>query len=270
MTYEEIKQAAFLDELQKIAAANGGTLPGLEKVALSLAPITNAAKGLMGGGAAKAVNPFKGGPGMFQRFGQDLMAGGKMLGQNSTKSLVVGSHVPAGPVGRVAGEMAHSMGHHYAHKSTLMNAINPLGGAFGGLAEGATRAAGKELVRGGAAMGASGVRGTGLASRAMGGMGRGMQAAAKPMGMAGEVAGLAGLGTAVHAPLSLAGAVGGKILGGAAHAAPAIGDVLHSSGDVLAHGAHDIVGNAAHSLAGKAKNFAGRLSGFGRPTVGVA
>jgi hypothetical protein len=168
------------------------------------------------------------------------------------------------------GEMAHSVGHHYAHKGTLANMINPLGGAFGGLAEGATRAAGKEMVRGGAAMGASGVRGTGMASRAMGSVGRGMQTMAKPVGMAGEVAGLAGLGTAVHAPLSLAGAVGGKILGGAAHAAPAIGDMLHSSGDVLAHGAHDVVGNAAHSLAGKARSSMGRMTGFGRPTVGVA
>ena len=47
---------AFMDELTKIAAAHGGTLPGLEKVAI------------LGGGA----NPFKGGPGLFQRFGQDL------------------------------------------------------------------------------------------------------------------------------------------------------------------------------------------------------
>lgn len=270
MNYEEIKQAALLDELQKIAEANGGTIPGLEKLALSFTPIANAAKGLMGGGAAKTVNPFKGGPGIFQRFGQDLMAGGKMLGRDSTKSLVAGNRVAAGPAGRVMGEMAHSVGHHYAHKGTLANLINPLGGALGGVAEGATRAAGKEMVRGAGAMGASGVRGTGIAAKAMGGVGTGLQRVAKPMGMAGEVAGLAGLGTAVHAPLSVAGAVGGKILGGAAHAAPAIGDVLHSAGDVVAHGAHDVVGNAAHSIAGKARAVANKFPSFGRPQVGMA
>lgn len=256
MASDSVVHRAFLDELQKIAEANGGVLPGLEKMALSFTPITNAAKGLMGG-ATRATNPFKGGPGVFQRFGQDLMAGGKMLGQNSTKSLVAGSHVAAGPAGRVAGELAHSMGHHYAHKSTLMNAINPLGGAIGGLAEGATRAAGKEMVRGGAAMGANGARGLGAASKAMGGVGRGLQAAAKPMGMAGEVAGLAGLGTALHAPLSVAGVVGGKILGGAAHAAPAIGDALHSAGATLAHGAHDVVGNIAHGSVDRARKAMG-------------
>mgnify|MGYP000042901669 CR=1 FL=1 len=49
-------------------------------------------------------------------------------------------------------------------------------------------------------------------------VGGGLQRAAKPMGTAGEVAGLASLGTALHAPLSIAGAVGGKLLGTAAHA----------------------------------------------------
>jgi hypothetical protein len=229
---EDVIHRAFLDELQKIAAAHGGTLPGLEKFA-----------GLGGAG-----NPFKGGPGMFQRFGQDLMAGGKMLGGN--KLTGVGKFTPAGLGSRVAGEVAQSAGHHYAHKSTLGNVINPLGGAIGGISEGLTRSAGKELHSAGAGV-------TGGMGRAMQSAGKGLQHAAKPMGMAGEVAGLAGLGTAVHAPLSLAGALGGKMLGAAAHAAPAVGEALHSAGHVAAHAAHDVVGNAAHGVADKARRAAG-------------
>ncbi len=229
---QDVINYAFMDELQKIAAANGGTLPGLEKIAI------------LGGGG----NPFKGGPGVFQRFGQDLMAGGKMLG--SQKLTGVGKFTPAGLGSRVAGEVAHSAGHHYAHKSTLGNLMNPLGGALGGIGEGLTRQAGKELHS----------AGTGMAGRAGGALraaGGGLQRAAKPMGMAGEVAGLAGLGTALHAPLSVAGAVGGKLVGAAAHAAPAVEHALHSVGHTAAHAAHDVVGNAAHSVADKARRAAG-------------
>lgn len=229
---ESIIHQAFLDELQKIAAAHGGVLPGLEKTAL------------FGG----APNPFKGGPGVFQRFGQDLMAGGKMLGAD--KLTGVGKFSPAGLGSRVAGEVAHSAGSHYAHKSTLGNVMNPLGGALGGISEGLTRSAGKEL------HGAGGSVGGGLGG-AMQSAGKGLQRAAKPMGMAGEVAGLAGLGSAVHAPLSVAGAVGGKLLGGAASAAPAVGEALHNVGHVAAHAAHDVVGNAAHGVADRARRAAG-------------
>ena len=223
---------AFLDELQKIAAANGGTLPGMEKVAI------------LGGGS----NPFKGGPGLFQRFGQDLMAGGKMLG--AQKLTGVGKFSPAGLGSRVAGEVAQSAGNHYAHKSTLGNVMNPLGGAIGGISEGLTRSAGKELH-------AAGSNVAGGAGRVMQSAGKGLQRAAKPMGMAGEVAGLAGLGTAVHAPLSVAGAVGGKLMGTAATAAPAVGEALHNAGHVVAHGVHDVVGNAAHSVADRARRAVG-------------
>jgi hypothetical protein len=229
---QEVIHQAFLDELQKIAVAHGGTLPGLEKIAI------------LGGGS----NPFKGGPGLFQSFGKDLMAGGKMLAGN--KLVAPGKFAPAGLGARVAGEVAQSAGHHYAHKSTLGNIMNPLGGALGGISEGLTRSAGKEL------HGA----GTGLGGRVGGAMqtaGKGLQRAAKPMGMAGEVAGLAGLGSAVHAPLSVAGAVGGKMLGGASTALPAVGEALHSAGHTVAHAAHDVVGNAAHGLADKARKAVG-------------
>lgn len=229
---QEVIHQAFLDELHKIATAHGGVLPGLEKVAI------------LGGGS----NPFKGGPGLFQSFGKDLMAGGKMLAGN--KLVAPGKFSPAGLGARVAGEVAQSAGHHYAHKSTLGNLMNPLGGALGGISEGLTRSAGKELHGAGASLG-------GGLGGAMQTAGKGLQRAAKPMGMAGEVAGLAGLGTAVHAPLSVAGAVGGKMLGGASAAVPAVGEALHTVGHTAAHAAHDVVGNAAHGLADKARRAAG-------------
>lgn len=235
MNYEQIRYNAFLDELQKIAAASGDILePEFMKEALL--------------GIGGAANPFKGGPGVFQRFGQDLMAGGKMLA--GKKLVAPGQFAQAGLGSRVAGEVAQSAGHHYAHKSTFGNLVNPLGGALGGISEGLTRSAGKELAGAGAGVG-------GRTGRALGAVGSGLQRAAKPMGQAGEIAGLAGLGTALHAPLSLAGAVGGKLVGTAAHAAPALGDALHNVGHTAAHAAHDVVGNFAHSVADKGRRAAG-------------
>jgi hypothetical protein len=245
MTYEEVMQRAFVDELKKLAEVHGG-LPGFEKLA----------------GIGGAANPFKGGPGLFQRFGQDLMAGGKMLG--GQKLVAPGKFAPAGLGSRVAGEVAQSAGHHYAHKSTIGNLMNPLGGAMGGVAEGLTRSAGKELASAGAQV-------PGRAGRAMGAVGGGLQRAAKPMGMAGEVAGLAGLGTAVHAPLSVAGALGGKLVGAAAHAAPVVGEALHHVGHTVAHGVHDVVGTAAQSVADKARRAAGVVpKPVARPVTGYS
>jgi len=228
--YVEIQQNAFLDELQKIAMSKEAGLGDL--IAKVRGP----------------VNPFKAGPGVFQRYGQDLMAGGKML---ASKQLVApGQFAQAGVGRRVAGEVAQSAGHHYAHKSTLGNALNPLGGAIGGVAEGLTRSAGKELHGAGQSVGGR----TGGALRAAG---TGLQRAAKPAGMAGEVAGLASLGSALHVPLSAAGLLGGKVMGAAAHAAPAVGDALHHAGHTVGHAVHDVVGNAGQSLAGKARNVVG-------------
>ncbi len=228
--YEEILQHAFLDELQKLS---------FNKEA-GLGDMVSKLRG--------PANPFKGGPGVFQRFGQDLMAGGKMVA--SPQLTGVGQFTPAGAGRRVLGEVAQSAGHHYSHKSTLGNVLNPLGGAIGGVAEGLTRSAGKELHTGGGSVG-------GRLGGAMQTAGKGLQAAAKPAGMAGEVAGLAGLGSALHAPLSAAGLVGGKMVGAAAHAAPAIGEALHGAGHVVGHAVHDVVGTATHSLAGRARNAAG-------------
>jgi len=215
MEYTPEIYEAFLDELQKIAAAN----------------------------------PFKGGQlGMFQRFGHDLMAGGKMLG--SKKLVAPGQFAQANLGQRVAGDVAHSVGHHYANKSTFSNLINPLGGALGGTAEGLTRSAGRELHSAGANV-------AGRTGRAMQTTGSGLQRAAKPMGRVGEVAGLATLGGAVHAPVSLAGLVGHHMAGGAAAAAPAVGEAIHSLGAAGAHAAHDVIGTATHGFADKARRAAG-------------
>ena len=252
MTYGEVVHAAFLDELQKIAAAGG-----LTKVALSFAPMVGMAKKLVGATsapAAAAKASFRGGPGIFQRYGNDLMAGGKMLGRDATASLRAGVPVAAGPGRRMLGEVAQGMGHHYAHKSTLSNMITPLGGALGGIAEGAARAGGKELSRAGARPGMPAA-----VSRVLGGAGTGLQRAAKPLGAVGEVTGLAGLGTAMHAPLSLAGAVGGKLVGAASLGAPLVGDALHSAGGTVAHAAHDVLGNIAHSSVDKTRRAAGMV-----------
>lgn len=230
-TYEETLQHAFFDELQKLASDKEA---GLGEMVSKLR-----------GGPA---NPFKAGPGIFQRFGNDLMAGGKMVASPQLTS--PGTFTPAGAGRRVLGEVAQSAGHHYSHKSTLGNMMNPLGGAIGGVAEGLTRSAGKELHAGGASVG-------GRAGSAMQSAGRGLQTAAKPAGMAGEVAGLAGLGSALHAPLSAAGLVGGKVMGAAAHAAPAIGEAMEGAGHVVGHAVHDVVGTAGQAMAGRARSAAG-------------
>jgi len=225
-----IRHDAFLNELQKLTMSKEAGLGDL--VAKVRGP----------------VNPFKAGPGVFQRYGQDLMAGGKML---ASKQLVApGQFAQAGVGRRVAGEVAQSAGHHYAHKSTLGNVLNPLGGAIGGVAEGLTRSAGKELHGAGQAVG-------GRVGGALQAAGTGVQRAAKPAGMAGEVAGLASLGSALHAPLSAAGLLGGKMMGAAAHAAPAVGEALHHAGHTVGHAVHDVVGTASQSLAGKARNVVG-------------
>lgn len=238
----QITQQEFLAELEKISS--GELHPVLQEALAKIA----------------AANPFKGGQGVFQSFGKSLMEGGKMLA--SPKLVGVGQFAQAGTGNRLAGEVAHSVGHHYAHKGLLGNLINPLGGALGGAAEGLTRFGGQELASRGATLG-------GKAGQSMARAGGLMQKHAPKVGVGGEIAGLAGLGTAVHAPLSLAGAVGGKVLGGGvgalSAAVPAAGEAaahaLHGVGPMAEHGLADVVGGKVQGLAGKAKDMAGRLIG---------
>lgn len=191
------------------------------------------------------VGPFGRAPGIFQSFGKDLMAGGKMLG--AQKLVSPGTFAPAGLAQRTVGEMASSAGHHYAHKSTLGNVLNPLGGAVGGMAEGLTRAGGKELTSAGHNVG-------GRMGNAMRAGGAGLQRVAKGVGAAGEVAGLAGLGTALGAPLSAAGLLGGKALGAAA---PGLEHALHHTSQAAHHAVSDITGTAGHGIMDRARKAFG-------------
>ena len=329
MTYEEAVHVAFLDELQKIAAAGG-----LTKAALSLAPVAGMAKKLVGGGApaaAKVVNPFKPagmlqragtdlkqsfgqlrkgnvkdlggwahptptpmfgtdaakakmlahsqkhapsirGPGMFQRFGQSLSEGGQQL--QGTRLTGVGQVAQAGPLRRMAGEVAGTTGQHYAHNSGLRSALNPLGTAIGGVTQGVTHGLGREMQAAGTALAGRSQGAVGQkAGKIIAGTGKGMQAASKPIGMAGEIGGLVAGGGAIHAPLSAAGLLGHNIAGYAGHAVPMIGDALHGAGESVSHLAHDVLGGGAMSTASRAKNFVAKrmpsFSGFGR-AVGPA
>jgi hypothetical protein len=111
---------------------------------------------------------------------------------------------------------------HHARKHPVGMVINPIGVPMGGAIEGATRQLGREA-------GAAGLKRTGKALR---------QHAGK-VGLAGEVAGMAGLGTALHAPLS------GQALLGKAMTAP-----LEAGG----YGGHllaDVVGTKALKVAPK-------------------
>lgn len=239
--YDEIMMQAFRDELQKLAHLIPPT-PGIEKEAF----LGAALKGLRGA-ASRPANPFKGGPGVFQSFGKDLMAGGKML--SSPQLTGVGRFTEAGVGRRVAGEVAQTAGHHYAHKSTLGNLVNPLGGALGGISGGLASAAGKETARAGQALG-------GRVGGALQGAGRGLQKAAPAAGLVGEVAGVAGLGTLAHVPLSAQGLVGGKAM---ALGIPGVENALSSAGHYAAHAAHDAVGTAGQAIGNKARQAVGLM-----------
>lgn len=290
MNYEEVLQRAFFEELQKIAASNGGSLPGMSKVALSfgglgkgIANLASKAPAAAHAGewvnaAGKAAPIRGGGPGIFQRYGKSLMEGGNQM--RSAKFVAPGKMGPASPLQHAVGDWANSVGHHYAHKGTLANLANPLGGVLGGTAESAVRTTGKQLVRGGAAIGAQGGGGAlaNAAAKRMGQLGAGLQKAAPMAGKAGELAGLAGLGAAVHAPLSAAGVVGHHVVGGGLHglaqAAPAAAEMashaIHGGGEAAAHGLHDVVGTASQSLANRAKGMVGRVTGAFAPAMGAA
>lgn len=146
---------------------------------------------------------------------------------------------------------------HVRHKP-LMAAINPLGAPIGGAIEGVTRQAGRGLS-------AAGHKGAGGA----------LKRHAGKAGLAGEIGALAGMGTAVHAPLSAAGLLGGKISGGVAAAAPALADVashaaepIGHAGKVLAHGAEDAIGMATKKLPAFAQRGLQAAQGVGSRILG--
>lgn len=149
---------------------------------------------------------------------------------------------------RMLGGAVEGAGHHVGHKSTLGLAINPLGVPLGGAIEGVTKQVGRELVNTG--------------SKTMGAAGGALQRHAGKAGLAGEIAGLSGLGTALHAPVSGAGALGTGVL----KAVGAKGGLVNALGSYGAHGAADALGTAIHSGAGRVA--AGPVGRVARKVVG--
>lgn len=208
--YASIKMAAFFNEMDE-----------MEKEAFRAA-----VKQLMGrvrrpvemGGGLRGMKPSLG-------YGKSLAEGGTLLqgakkvpGLSAADMSQVQKFRPTSAGRRIAGEAVHGAGHHIDHASTLKMVTNPLGVPLGGALEGATRGVGKELQR----AGSSGVQRAGQA----------MVKHAPKAGVVGEVGALGGLGAAVHAPLSGAAVIGGKL-------APVLG---HAG--ALGHIAQDALGTA--------------------------
>lgn len=315
-TYDQIVKEAFLDELRNIYAARGEEfdrhkLAGVDvDYMVKSAIFGKALQGLRGAGRSVAakVSPNQrfiqsmgkidegladtarsalkqqGVGARMEQWGraarqtpvQRVQAAGLKLAPGEASQITKATEQMGGTTlgKRLVGGAAEGAGAHIAHKSPLGIAINPIGVPLGGAIEGLTRQAGREAV---AAGGRAGLAGRTSAAKALGGLGMGAQRHAKKVGLAGEIAGLAGLGTVAHLPLSAAGAVGGKVVGAGAAAAPVLADVaghalhgLGGAGDVVAHGLHDAVGmaskrapdffgRAASSLVGKAPRAVGAV-----------
>lgn len=133
--------------------------------------------------------------------------------------------------GRLVGSGVEGAAAHVRHKP-VMSVLNPFGVPLGGAAEGMTRQGGRELIAGG--------------HRASGSA---LKRHAGKVGIAAEIGGVAGLGTALHAPVSAIGAAGGGLVSAAGHAVPLIEQGLHGAGELIHHGVSDVVGVAAKKMA---------------------
>lgn len=250
VTEAQVLRLAFLDELEKIASD-----PNFDD--LIKEAILRAVHGFMTGApkATGVIDPetgkemmlsMKGGPasrGLLGGVGKSLESSGRTL---RTAQAVPGAAAPS-LAGRVTGGALEGAGKHIAHRSGLGIAINPLGVPFGGAIEGATHQVGHEL------------QGRGL-QRA----GAFLKSHAGKAGVAGELAGLAGLGTALHAPLNAAAVAGKGVLGaalgkGALLSTPGVQEL----GGYAGHLAADVTGTALKggtaSAIQRALPFAGRL-----------
>jgi len=278
MTEERITKLAFLDELYSIYAARGLDTAELSKLAgsqldeiIKEARLLQAVRGMgqrarqAGEAVAQKVSPTRRLTAEMERSGMgDVVAKTQKQGRLSSRVEAAGREMARTPAervkatglkmspeetaqitkateqmgrggstgGRILGGTLEGAGQHVGHKSTLGLMTNPLGVPLGGALEGATRQSGKELVRSAgeaAQAGAGGLRGS---------LGRGLQQHAKRVGQAGEVAGLAALGTMAHAPLSGAGALGTAALKGVGLK----GALANTLGGVGAHGVADVAG----------------------------
>lgn len=265
-----IVQHAFLEELQKIAEANGGILPWVGGVddfrefidaEMQKHAFSGGTAGMLGGvrrfgqqvmgrlrpqGAAAAmpeVQAFRKGTGFFSTgMSRDLAAGGKALAHNpqaAGRAAGLGAKDlgslqamrPTSAGRRIAGEVAHGAGHHINHASPLGLALNPIGTGMGGAIEGAARGVGKELQTSARA----GVQTAG----------RLMQRHAPKIGLGGELV----AGGLMHAP-GLASVLGGAI-------APSAGGIAQHA---LGEGAQRL-GKALPRVVPRLAGMAGRALG---------
>ncbi len=271
---EQTIRNALKDELQKIAQASGQPVwddfekyasselvDSLVKEAIFRQMAGSLSRGLVGGVSPQGVpmkgllSGFKGvghrmeqaGTRMMTSPAQRIQAAGASAGeaqQLAGQAARFGVKAP-GVAKRIGGEAVQTAGKHVAHSSPLQLALNPIGTAIGGGIEGATRGAGRELVRS-----------AGSGSRIRAGVGQAMQRHAGKAGVVGEIGTLGALGGLAHMPLSAAGALGGGI----AHAAPAIGHGLAHLGAVGGHVGADAIGTIAQK-AGKLLPHAAKATG---------
>lgn len=185
--------------------------------------------------------PMGGGGGLLSGTGESLRSSGRSLrrapkrsvrGEKFSREQLTAAGLPADPgmAQRVGGHAMEGAGKHIKHTSTAGLMINPIGVPLGGAVEGATKQLGIEARRGGATR-----------------LGRGAYRHAGKVGLAAEIGGLAGLGTAAGVPVSAVGAAGGKMVGLSA----GLEHGLHAAGDVVHHGVSDVAGTAAKKYLGK-------------------
>jgi len=266
MQLEEVTKLAFVDELTHILSARGQPVPDLLKMAstdyfyelIKEAKFLKALKGL--GASAKKALPQSGTAKFMQaaekeglgdvaskalkksRPSERLSRWGKQQRMTPVERMQSAGHKLAPGEGaqitkateamggstlgkRMVGGTAEGVGSHVAHKSGIGIATNPLGIPLGGALEGAVRQTGRELHRKGATR-----------------VGSALQKHAPKAGFAGEMAGLAAAGTALHAPLNAAAAVGKG----------AVGYIAPKATGYLGHLAADVIGTSALRAGGAA------------------
>lgn len=279
---ERAIREAFLEELFEISEANGVAawrgdfekfassrlVDDMVKQALFSQLAGGLKRGLVGGVSPQGI-PMKGILSGFKGVGHRMeQAGTQMMTSPAQRIRAAGASAGEarqlaqqaqrfgvkgpGVAKRIGGEAVQTAGKHVSHSSPLQLAINPVGTVVGGGIEGATRGAGRELVR------STGLAGQAGAGGIRAGLGRAMQQHAGKAGVVGEIGTLGAMGGMLHLPLSGAGALGSGI----AHASPVIGHGLAALGQVGAHVGADAIGTItqkASRLIPHAAKATGRL-----------
>lgn len=169
------------------------------------------------------------------------------MAEIGTAAKAMGTQDP-GTAARIGSHVVESTGHHIAHASPVQLAAKSIGIPLGGALEGLARGSGRELRS----------SGNQLAQRAGGVLERN----AKGIGRVGELAGVPAMAMGLHAPLSAAGLIGGKLIGSAMPAAEHMIEHAGPAAEYAHHAASDLVGNIAQRGASfKAKFLGNRLGG---------